>query len=183
MITSYQVADQTTLMGHGEIDIMKKHTMTLPEGAIVVIIGAGAGTSSLAVLETRPDVVIFSIDTVFPTEHRYTPGEKENLKRAGFWNDGHVIQVRGRSQLIGKVWPIPYDMIFIDGDHRYEFVKEDIELWIPKAKPDAVIMFHDYAIHKIKPKSGVKRAVDEMLLDEWEKVDYDRFLLAMKRKE
>lgn len=182
MTTSYEVAKRTTLMGRGEIDIVKKHTRNLPKNATIVIIGAGAGTSSLAILEERTDVVIFSIDTVFPTDHRYTPGEKENLKVAGLWDNGCVIQVIGSSQRIGKKWPYEYDMIFIDGDHRYEYVKPDIDLWIPKAKPNAIIMFHDYADKSIKPKAGVKRAVDETLLDEWKKVDYDRFLLALERK-
>ena len=182
MITSYEIARQTTLMGKVEIDIMKKHVRKLPENAVVVIIGAGAGTSSLAILEERLDVVIFSIDTVFPTDHRYTPGEKENLKKAGMWDNGCVIQIIGNSQRIGKTWPYRYDMLFVDGDHRYEYVKPDIDLWIPKAKENAVIMFHDYTTSDIKPKAGVKRAVDETLLDEWKKVDYNRFLLVLERK-
>ena len=181
MTTSYEIAERTTLMSRGEIDLMKKYVSKLPENSHIVIIGAGAGTSSLAVLEERKDVVIFSIDTIFPTEHRYTPGEKENLKRAGFWNLGNVIQIWGSSQRIGKTWPYQYDMIFIDGDHRYEYVKPDIELWIPKAKPHAVIMFHDYATKDIKPKAGVKQAVDELLLGDWKKVGYERFLLVMER--
>jgi predicted O-methyltransferase YrrM len=180
--TSYEVADKTTLMSRGEIDLMKKYVAKLPKNPIVIIIGAGSGTSSLAILEERNDATVFSIDTVFPTTHRYTPGEKENLRSAGIWETGRVIQVIGKSQIIGKTWPYEYDMIFIDGDHRYEFVKPDIELWIPKAKQDAVIMFHDYAERSIKPKAGVKRAVDELLLDDWNKVGYERFLLVMERK-
>ena len=182
MITSYDISDRTTLMGAGEINILKKYVRRLPENAIVIIIGAGAGTSSLAILEERTDLVIFSIDTVFPTKDRYKPGEKENLQQAGMWNNGIVIQVLGDSQRIGKTWPYQYDMIFIDGDHRYEAVKQDINLWVPKASEDAVIIFHDYATKEKKPKAGVKQAVDEILLDEWEQVDYNRYLLVLKRK-
>ena len=47
------------------------------------------------------------------------------------------------------------DMVFIDGDHAYEAVKADIEMWLPKAKK--LICGHDY------PFKGVKKAVDELL--------------------
>lgn len=47
------------------------------------------------------------------------------------------------------------DFIFIDGDHTYEFVKRDIQLWYPKLKKGKIIAGHDY-------HSSVKRAVDEI---------------------
>ena len=34
------------------------------------------------------------------------------------------------------------DMVFLDGGHRYQDVKEDIEAWLPKAKK--LICGHDY---------------------------------------
>lgn len=47
---------------------------------------------------------------------------------------------------------------FIDGDHSYEGVKRDIELWLPKIKKGGWIGGHDYD-HPMLP--GVKQAVDE----------------------
>ena len=44
------------------------------------------------------------------------------------------------------------DMIFLDGDHVYEAIKKDIEIWFPKTIK--VICGHDY-------NAGVKQAVDE----------------------
>lgn len=184
MLTSYDIADKNGLLSYGEIDLTKMHVRTLPPQAVVVIIGAGAGTSSIAMLEERLDITIFSVDSEFPTTNMYDPGEKQNLKRADLWKTGRVIQVLGTSQLYGQHWPVPYDMIFIDGDHRYDFVKRDIELWIPKAKENAVLIFHDYADKKIKPKAGVKQAVDELLLTtgEWEIVGHENVMVALKRK-
>ena len=49
------------------------------------------------------------------------------------------------------------DFIFIDGDHTYQGVKRDIEIWYPKLKPGKIICGHDYRDNK----SEVWKAVDE----------------------
>lgn len=51
------------------------------------------------------------------------------------------------------------DFVFIDGNHAYEYVKEDIQLWAPKVKPGGLIVGHDYVA---KPGYGVIQAVNEM---------------------
>lgn len=183
MTTAKQIADETqTLMSHGEIDLMKDMVERLPDNPKIVIIGAGAGTSSVAILESRPDAIIFSIDTIFPTGGRYEPGEKENLKRSGFWFTGQVIQIIGRSQLVGKGWPYPVDMVFVDGDHKYDAVKADILAWQDHIQPDGLFAFHDYADKTIKPKAGVKQAVDELLFEDWEPIGHHRYLMILERK-
>lgn len=50
------------------------------------------------------------------------------------------------------------DLVFIDADHRYEFVKADIELAEKLVKKNGIIAGHDYT-HDDWP--GVKQAVDE----------------------
>lgn len=36
------------------------------------------------------------------------------------------------------------DFVYIDANHKYEYVKEDIELWWPKLKSGGMISGHDY---------------------------------------
>jgi hypothetical protein len=36
------------------------------------------------------------------------------------------------------------DFVFIDANHAYDFVKEDIELWFPKLKKGGIFSGHDY---------------------------------------
>ena len=57
-----------------------------------------------------------------------------------------------------KVYPDSYfDMVFIDADHSYEGVWNDIKFWKQKAKK--IISGHDYADHC----PGAIKAVDELL--------------------
>jgi len=49
------------------------------------------------------------------------------------------------------------DFVYIDADHRYEFVKEDIRIWHEKVKIGGVMGGHDYGPHQ----PGVPQAVDE----------------------
>lgn len=52
------------------------------------------------------------------------------------------------------------DMVYIDGNHKYEFVKEDIRVWLPKIKKGGFLCGHDYG-HKLCP--GTKPAIHEMV--------------------
>jgi len=49
------------------------------------------------------------------------------------------------------------DFIFIDANHAYEYVKKDIEDWLPKVKKGGLISGHDYG----KARFGVTEAVKE----------------------
>ena len=59
------------------------------------------------------------------------------------------------AQAHGFVEDHSIDCVFIDGDHRYQFVKQDIELWRAKLKPGGWLTGHD------RDWAPVKRAVDE----------------------
>jgi len=63
------------------------------------------------------------------------------------------------------------DFVFIDGDHSYNGVKKDIELWLPKIKSTGWIGGHDYD-HPRLP--GVKKAVDEMFPSDVVEFDVNR---------
>ena len=50
------------------------------------------------------------------------------------------------------------DMIFLDADHSYEAIKQDIEAWYPKVIPGGVLCGHDYGMETYP---GVEKAVRE----------------------
>jgi len=79
---------------------------------------------------------------------------KENIKVY----DGIVSSLVGRSLFFAKYFePRTLDIVFIDGDHEYEGVSNDIEAWLPKVKNGGIIAGHDYDT----PFPGVMKAVDE----------------------
>jgi len=53
------------------------------------------------------------------------------------------------------------DFVFIDANHAYDYIKEDIQLWMPKVKKGGLISGHDYNVKRF----GVTEAVDELLPD------------------
>ena len=59
------------------------------------------------------------------------------------------------------------DFVFIDADHSYESVKQDIEAWLPKVRSGGILAGHDYSIHH----KGVKRAVQERFSERFKVAD------------
>ena len=52
------------------------------------------------------------------------------------------------------------DIVFIDANHQYEAIRQDVELWYPKVKVGGIFSGHDYSP---KWNRGVKKAVDEFM--------------------
>ena len=62
--------------------------------------------------------------------------------------------------------PSSIDLVFIDGAHTYDAVRQDIDAWLPKLKPGGIISGHDYRNRTVYQRkghdfSGVEKAVDE----------------------
>lgn len=55
-----------------------------------------------------------------------------------------------------------FDWIYIDGNHRYEFVKLDLDMYLPKVKCQGLIAGDDYGIPGWW-EDGVTKAVDELV--------------------
>ena len=76
---------------------------------------------------------------------------------------GKVVVHRKSSKEASNDFPDNYfDWIYIDGDHQYEFVKKDLELFMKKVKTGGYITGDDYS-ESGWWKGGVKKAVDEFL--------------------
>lgn len=61
----------------------------------------------------------------------------------------NVIPVKGDSKEIGKVWNIPIGLLWIDGDHRYNGIKSDYELYAKHLISGGILAIHDYVIESV----------------------------------
>jgi predicted O-methyltransferase YrrM len=66
---------------------------------------------------------------------------KLNVRRAGISKVVRVLQ--GLSHQVVKGWNGPIDMLFIDGNHELESVRQDFLQWSPFVKPGGIVAFHD----------------------------------------
>lgn len=60
---------------------------------------------------------------------------------------------RVKSELAGS----PLDFLFIDGDHTYEGVKRDFEMYLPLVREGGLIAMHDIALPPTSANYGVHR--------------------------
>lgn len=85
----------------------------------------------------------------------FFPWFRDNVIRSGMWHK--FLPIRGHSRYVHGEVPIA-DLVYIDGDHSYEGVKADIEIYRSKAR--RVICGDDYMM---RDGFGVIDAVQELL--------------------
>lgn len=68
------------------------------------------------------------------------------------------------------------DFVFIDADHAYQSVKNDIYAWLPKLKSGGVLCGHDYNL------DGVRQAIDEMIPEKWKDSQADHVWYCYKEE-
>jgi predicted O-methyltransferase YrrM len=142
---------------------------------VCVEIGSARGKSACFVglaLRRNGGGRLYAIDPHSPTNWNDTNSVDtfaiitENLRRSGAAEFVEI--VRKTSDEAAKDWKHKIDLIFIDGDHSYEGVKRDWELFLPHLSEFGVVVFHD-TLWDLRPDAklsradmGVPRFVDEL---------------------
>lgn len=57
------------------------------------------------------------------------------------------------------------DFVYIDGDHRYAAVMDDLTIWSRKVRSGGIVAGHDYRVSRHKPTTQVVKAVDTFTAD------------------
>ena len=81
--------------------------------------------------------------------------------KSSFKNFDNVNIYREYSEVACKNFKdLSLDFVYIDGNHDYKFVKNDLEIWFPKIKSGGIIFGNDY----LRPY-GVTQAVNEFAFE------------------
>lgn len=140
----------------------------VPEGGVIAEIGVDRGDfSEQIVIRCKPAMLhLFDIDSsrVQNPVIRAAIGTQTGAGRP----DVQILMHEGDSSTnMQRMRDASFDMIYIDGDHRYEGVMRDIAAAVPKLRPGGVLIFNDYAVWSPvgMDHCGVARAVHEFCSD------------------
>jgi predicted O-methyltransferase YrrM len=137
---------------------------------IVLEIGtAEGGTLFLFTRVATPDAIMVSVDLPGGPFGGGYPSWKTGLYRS-FARPGQEISlVRGDSHapvtaksVSERLRNQQIDLLFIDGDHTYEGVKADFEMYSPLVRPGGLIAFHDIVPGPEEAVGGVPRLWQEL---------------------
>jgi len=112
------------------------------------------------------------------------PGQKMHLLRA----DSHKKETLEQVKAILNCGEV--DFLFIDGDHTYEGVKRDFEMYSPLVKQGGIIAFHDIVPGPNEAVGGVPQFWEEIrdrdryngkeIVEDWDQGGYGIGLLSLR---
>lgn len=145
-------------------------------------IGVSKGHYSKVLCENIPGLKLTAVDSWKNMSHtRRERIHRNSTRRQAFMNlapfDVTILK-KTSMEAIQDVPDESLDFVFIDADHRYEFVKDDIREWSKKVRPGGIVSGHDYFTNSSEDL-GVIEAVDEYVkehgyklkLTEWDKAN------------
>ncbi|MBN2964459.1 class I SAM-dependent methyltransferase [Sulfurospirillum sp. T05] len=153
-----------TRMTQEELDKLNILAGSLPSSSNIVEIGSYYGASSLAIakgISLKENAILFCIDTWKNTSMSESDKDIYEEFLVNIDTHKHLIRpIRGYSHnvhnQIKHLAKSGIDMLFIDGDHSYEGVKRDWDLYSPMLKSGSVVIFHD-----VGWAEGVKKVIRE----------------------
>jgi hypothetical protein len=158
-----------------EHDAYKLYEMAWFAGDVVLDLGAYGGRSAVVELKgalanparvTPPQV--FSLDL----DHAAIGRSHETLKAFGL--DASVLLFLGGVGSFFQTFHVGPTMVFVDADHRYEGVRDDLAVLSQALAPGVPVLCHDYLNSENDTgEYGVRRAATE-----WEESGFVRYMGA-----
>jgi len=145
---------QVTLAEREKIKELAELVAEKFEVPTLVNLGVAWGCSMWCLRAGAPSAVLYGVDIDYASRKIV---DEENLC---------AILIPGDSTKVHVQFNKLVHLLFIDGDHHYETIKQDISGWTPKVVPGGIVVFHDYAPTELNLRqfphiAGVRKAVDE----------------------
>jgi predicted O-methyltransferase YrrM len=141
-----------------------------PPRTVLEIGTAQGGVFWLLCRLATPDATLISLD--LPPDERLSGGEHVAIDLQAMKQPGQAVHAvlasshepdtlaRVRSLLAGR----PLDVLFIDGDHTYDGVRQDYQMYAPLVRTGGVVAFHDI-VRTPWPECQVDRFWGELAQD------------------
>lgn len=149
-----KVAGVDGFLTDAEASILYRLALQAParKDGVILEIGSWKGKSTICLASgslLNSKMKVYAVDPHTGSEEHQQADKKvwtfdeftKNIKDAKV--SDFVSPVLKTSQDAAKEFKQPIQLLFIDGDHSYEGVKTDFDLWFPKVVNGGVIAFHD----------------------------------------
>lgn len=117
---------------------------------VVVEFGTFLGRTTLHLARACPTAQVYTID--LPPEHNpwaFGPFVGSYYRDASERERIHEVRTDSR-ELDTAPWRSRVDVVWVDGDHSYDFVRNDTSKAFEMVAPDGLIMWHDYSPDSIE---------------------------------
>ena len=184
------------LMSPWDRIVLHHVAQSLPDNATILEVGSFLGASAAIMSHACPTAKVYSIDKFDDTVAVSVKGQDRiNLVAAALgidvsWNVDTVQAsvkdypnikfFKGSSPWDFQDWDIEIDLYHEDGNHRLPAVRDNLQFWTNKVKPNGLIMCHDYRPYL--PVTDAKRCPDvETSIDELINSGKAKFLLQVSQ--
>lgn len=145
------IADVEGYLAPRDIAMLAMAAMHPTASGDVLEIGAFRGKSTVLLAKAAAlagDWTIHSCDPLTWSEAAIPPTPAEaradfdaNLRRCGVLEQVKFYQTT--STELGREWNRPLRMLWVDGDHSYDGVKSDLQLFLPHLEDGGILLMHD----------------------------------------
>lgn len=139
-------------------------------------VGLEKGKNAQEMFEIIPNLKLYAVDP-YKQHPQYSPAAAAYVRH---WDENYLAGVKAQAQkrmqnrnaviiekfsedAVNNVLDNSLDFVYIDGDHSYDFVMQDIIIWGRKIRLGGIISGHDYFYENNKPgrQAKVTQAVND----------------------
>lgn len=118
---------------------------TFSKDIVIVEIGSDLGINALNICRSIKFKHLYLVDPYLGGYGHCDTGDERCMKaKKILGKKDNVTWLRVTSEEASNTLDDNIDVVYIDGNHTYPYVKQDIELWYPKVKKNGIIGGHDF---------------------------------------